>query len=964
MLRNRLLLLLALTLPTAACDNVGLAFDPSVDPNNPANEDGESAVQVVPVGGDTRDGRPQVREVYPQGSGWPSTVPIVVEFSESINRASIFPTSVNGVDGRIGVRVRGTGQLLPASYDLLGGGKLLVIRPLTPLPNDGFPVYEVVLFPESRDVDGLRFQVDGSEEILGDFQVNQGESIVDGAVVAVFPRDNFDDHPREGAFFVIFDKPANASTLTSANIALAAPGLAAVAADVATPLSVLGVPDPRIVRLQPSVPLAEAQRYEFTVTTDITFGQSGNLDFNGAVPFSVFDTVAPAAPERVEVAAPAAGFENCINAGNIDSLQLEVALPADAKVGDTVVARVYGGDADTTATFDEAFIERSAAVAAVGAPVVVDFTGALGTAASPALDEGEVTFAAQLRRGNQRSGYIRSDAAAAPVLDVTPPTLTSAGPPGSGGDVYSDGEWLAFFGVASEDLSSATLTDGDGAEAGLFASSGGGRFLMLPVALGRRTSNQTFSLNLTDAAGNVSVETYNGDVVQRGAITGDLQGTLTVRVFDDATFEPVADATVLVDPAAPSAPAVDQLLGTTDQDGVAQFATALASHTITVIHPDFDLISIVDTQAADVSLPLQSVNETTATLTGKVLFEPAAGVTAIVGTTAAADRRASGVQTSASDPSDIPPTPILPNRTQVVTAFGGSFEPVATPAYALSGSQFLGLAFTQAAAPPLPAAPGGESEVNLALAPVPPIAGGNALTDPSLIAPQALDLALAVGLDTADLLGGAPRARTSVAVRGFSGQVLTGIGVATPGAGATFSVNATYSLPIILALAGYTPLSWLVTEAEDASGRIARTRALLAPEAQIVIAGPGPLPIPTVSGGSFANPPAVTFEDVVDAAVIVGGLGFSDLTVSDEAGRVWRVLTADRDDASAPNTLQLPDLSASPTPGLALGSWEVFAESRIFLSDNGATVDDLVLTDRFRQEVLYSRSAAVTVTVN
>ena len=115
MLRNRLLLLLALTLSTAACDNVGLAFDPNVDPNNPANEDGESAVQVVPVGGDTRDGRPQVREVYPQGSGWPSTVPIVVEFSESINRASIFPTSANGVDGRIGVRIRGTGQL-PVSY--------------------------------------------------------------------------------------------------------------------------------------------------------------------------------------------------------------------------------------------------------------------------------------------------------------------------------------------------------------------------------------------------------------------------------------------------------------------------------------------------------------------------------------------------------------------------------------------------------------------------------------------------------------------------------------------------------------------------------------------------------------------------------------------------------------------------------------------------------------------------------
>ena len=36
----------------------------------------------------------------------------------------------------------------------------------------------------------------------------------------------------------------------------------------------------------------------------------------------------------------------------------------------------------------------------------------------------------------------------------------------------------------------------------------------------------------------------------------------------------------------------------------------------------------------------------------------------------------------------------------------------------------------------------------------------------------------------------------------------------------------------------------------------------------------------------------------------------------------------------------------------------------LFLSDNGATLDDLVLTDRFRQEVLYARSATVTFTVN
>jgi len=36
----------------------------------------------------------------------------------------------------------------------------------------------------------------------------------------------------------------------------------------------------------------------------------------------------------------------------------------------------------------------------------------------------------------------------------------------------------------------------------------------------------------------------------------------------------------------------------------------------------------------------------------------------------------------------------------------------------------------------------------------------------------------------------------------------------------------------------------------------------------------------------------------------------------------------------------------------------------VFLSTDGSTNDDLVLTERFRQEVTYSRSAAATLTVN
>ena len=98
--------------------------------------------------------------------------------------------------------------------------------------------------------------------------------------------------------------------------------------------------------------------------------------------------------------------------------------------------------------------------------------------------------------------------------------------------------------------------------------------------------------------------------------------------------------------------------------------------------------------------------------------------------------------------------------------------------------------------------------------------------------------------------------------------------------------------------------------------------------------------------------------------LVFGGLAWVDLSVTDPNGRTWRVLAPDRDGAGGQDSLQLPDVSASPNPGLAVGEWTGIVESRVFLSTSGATLDDLVLTERFRQEVTYARSASATLTVN
>ncbi|MBL8750685.1 MAG: hypothetical protein JNK78_16115, partial [Planctomycetes bacterium] len=107
MLRLRTALSLLVLLGSVACDNVGRAFDRDVNGSDPTPTPGESTIQVVPADGDTRDGRPKVRATFPSGGGWPAGVPIVVEFSESINEATIVPSTPTGTDGRVVLRVSG-----------------------------------------------------------------------------------------------------------------------------------------------------------------------------------------------------------------------------------------------------------------------------------------------------------------------------------------------------------------------------------------------------------------------------------------------------------------------------------------------------------------------------------------------------------------------------------------------------------------------------------------------------------------------------------------------------------------------------------------------------------------------------------------------------------------------------------------------------------------------------------------
>jgi len=952
-----------LTALVAGCDNVGRVFDPNINPGGGPGEPGTSEIQVPPFGGDLRDGRPLVRQAYPTGGGWPASVPIVVEFSESVNEASLEPTSPGGTDGRLIVRLQGTEQPIPAGYDFLAGGRLLVLRPTTglvnnPDPTSGLiPVYEVVLLPEARDVDGVRFQ-GSEEEILASFTVDAPEQDEDGQILALFPRDNQQDVAREIAIIAVFTRVANVGTLTSANFSLSMDQGEVVPGQLDVPLSVLSIPDSRVVTLLPDEELEPNRVHELTVTSGITFGQQGTLQFNGASPFAEFTTSGVPAPCDVLVGNSTMNFPDKINRANLTNLRMEVDLPADAAVGDQVLARIYGGDREEVENSAALlFVERIAELDMAGVQTVsLDFSGELGSLAQPLLDEGRVTFVTQLRRGSAHSGIVHGSSDAR--LDTVMPEVLSFGPPASssGMDVITDLAHLVLYGVANEGLGEAVLTDGINT-AQLFAGRQQGEFVMEPLQVGVLTAPRGFSLTVTDTAGNMAAGPATGNIVQRGVITGAVSTSMTVEAYDAATLLPLAGATVVVEPGVPVLPATGRVMATTGADGRVELTgLAAASRTTTVYLAGYDIVTLYDSDVSHASLPLRPIGGAAASLTGSALFQPTIGVTVLVGSGSFEDPMLLAVETDNASPNTIPTTAILANRPTVVTALGGVFEPASTPTFGFHGCNMCGLDLRTPTPPLVGVAAGEESEAGLALlaATVPFIA--------SIPVPIAEDFDLAVGLDTANLVGGGPLVRCTMSMFGFPGQSLFGVGFATPLGGAVFSITGTYSLSLFTVLTPYQSVQWIASEARDVEGRTSRVRAQLTPLTGSVIDLVDPPPIPVVTGpvGAVTGAPLVMVVDAVDPAALPLFRGFLEITAEDVSGRVWTLMAEDQDAAGATDAYQFPDLAG--LAALETGDWSILATSRLFI-DLFGEVGDFALAERRRSELTFARSAPLTVTV-
>src|SRR5690606_5013290 len=203
-----------------------------------------------------------------------------------------------------------------------------------------------------------------------------------------------------------------------------------------------------------------------------------------------------------------------------------------------------------------------------------------------------------------------------------------------------------------------------------------GSFVFTPLALGRRVQPLDFTMSVADRAGNTIATPVQGRIHQRGLLTGTLAGTLTVEVFDEATFAPIVGATVVVEPDRPQLPAVGRVVGTTGADGRVDLpGLTAARHTVTAIADGHHLTTVVDVPSAFVSMPLRPIDAAaaTATLRGTLAFLPSAGQVGLVGINQLEDPLALEVATASTAATQLPPTTVRAGRPLVVHALTGSF---------------------------------------------------------------------------------------------------------------------------------------------------------------------------------------------------------------------------------------------------------------------------------------------------
>ncbi|WP_145196829.1 hypothetical protein [Planctomycetes bacterium Poly30] len=973
------------------------------DGGDPNSLGGRSAV-FPGEGSIMRSGAPELLAVAPGSAtanqAHPET-PIFLEFSESLNPASLFDLQNQTSAFRV-VDFTFQQDYPMAPPQLVGDGRVVVLLPLVSYREGGS--YQVFFSADQRiaDLNG-QLIVDPSDQLLVEIFVDSSSVMDEPRLIYSYPPDGSFNNPDTSEIVIGFDRQMDDSTIDTNSFDVKVGGVTPAFNPQPMALTTFnGTTLVPVTQVYTWTPQQSGQVRPYGIDSDVVVRLSDtpneivSQDGDTLTPYeTAFRTADFSLPDAVMKAAgsrPANGFgrADVFGSAPIVDVMLSAAAPAGTEADFFLFGR-----SPLDSTFVKSIVRTvpipNGATTFSATSDQLQLFDALGDVQ---FADGTAQVAVQLRNGGARSSARRFDADPAtsaidaPIFDTTAPVFLGLG--GSGAvtsELVGEVRDFAAFGRASEPIAYAFVDAGaDGTNGGSLSDppriafstpspeADEALFIAAPVAVGAVDPlgpGVSYEVTIYDEAYNAATLTAVGVFTQRGVVgpggapTGS---TVDVRVFDALTLEPLDGALVLSHQE--SGGATSFVASATTVGGAASVAGAGGGSTvITVDASGYDLFTFHGVPRDSVDIMLQPTMAMSAEISGTV----SALITAQLQTTdnvlqdtrALSPSRLSGlsgcgtINGSTGAECDFGPVLIRPGRLGGISSIGTRDSLTQADILTQGAPGFL-LNFALAA--PFAPVPAGGSTLGAVLDAGASLGFPPSSTAATLLSATSLSLG---GVPGFGALAEDPKVTVEAAGTGLAGPLLVGAGLSFPQGGSNYAVFS--AVPGVAAPGGSLETSgsiepdvFVKLRSVDMSGNEVVAR----PRASSVGAVTAPMGVPTLllpapggmSGGAAYN--VVVQDTLLDAVGLAFGLYRVHLT--DSTGRTWTLVGLDTDDAGGDILMSLPDIAAQG--GTPLMGGQITAEVEAF----GADLDrgEFLWTDLERSHELFSRAAAVTFTQN
>ncbi|MBC8369130.1 MAG: Ig-like domain-containing protein [Planctomycetes bacterium] len=552
------------------------------------------------------EGRPLILDAAPNGQVVDCHSVISIYYSESMKTSSVNNNSFQLREKEFNTLV----STVQSTW--LMGDRLLIIEPQLTLAAD--TTYQLTASEGPVDLDGLAYDP-GSSSVLLEFTTAEFTDGIAPTIIASYPQSNSVEQPNDNQAVIVFSKAIDVTTLSP---------------------SINFINDTTLAAANYDTSVLTAARH----SSDRVFSfdhLDDNDDLGANLRLEINDTVADASFSHLSLESPYSSswqsmtlqrplavefdqnnfgeFSPAANLANYHAFPLQVALPLSATITDNAILRIHQFDEDHL--LDSQLIEVESPAVGGTVPFVVDLTRIIFEVETPIFaTDSELLIASYLERGNLRTNVSlfldESGETQTVAHDLIPPSLVRFGPPYGSfpGQFHSTLPIVRPYGVASESIGKVEL-DTDAGLGRIMPGNSDDTFFIGnsfdPALVIVDEGPVAFSVNLTDAAGNLAIAAADAEVKFSGFVGGEeliAPGTdMRVVAFDSVSLNRISGAQVFIEN---SVDGSDTASLTTGTDGTVIFDSRVGAQTVTVFRQDLHATTIVGVDASIVSLPVKS----------------------------------------------------------------------------------------------------------------------------------------------------------------------------------------------------------------------------------------------------------------------------------------------------------------------------------------------------------------------